>query len=65
MDYKEMMERYAPKDCQPTEVTPKSRLEAWAKRLGKKVEDLTEAEKKAEAENYDAACNSPSDWMGS
>jgi hypothetical protein len=48
MDYKEMMERFAPKECQPTVVDNNKDYEeakkALAKELNKKVEDLTEAE---------------------
>ena len=48
MDYKEMMKRYAPKQCQPTIVDNskdyKKAKEALAKQLHKKVEDLTEDE---------------------
>ena len=42
------MMAFAPKDCQPTVITKNSRLEEWAKRLGKKVEDLTDEEKAAQ-----------------
>ncbi len=49
MDYNEMMMRYAPKDCRPTIVdNSKDYAEAkehLAKKLHKKVEDLTEDEK--------------------
>ena len=48
MDYKEMMLRYAPKQCQPTIVDNgkdyEEAKEALAKQLHKKVEDLTEDE---------------------
>lgn len=48
MDYKEMMMRYAPKQCQPTIVDNnkdyKKAKEALAKELNKRVEDLTEDE---------------------
>ncbi len=49
MDYKEMMKRYAPKQCQPTIVDNSKDFEEakeqLAKQLHKKVEDLTEDEK--------------------
>ena len=64
MDLNELMS-YAPKDCQPTVVTRESRLRDWAKRIGKKYEDLTEEDKKKEAEDWDSVCNQPGDWMGS
>jgi thioredoxin-related protein len=64
MDYEEFMS-YAPKDCQPTVITMESRWKDWAKRIGKKVEDLTEEDKKEEAESWDIACNTPCDWMNS
>ena len=48
MDDKEMMKRYAPKQCQPTIVDNskdyEKAKEALAKQLHKKVEDLTEDE---------------------
>ena len=48
MDYKEMMKRYAPKQCQPTIVDNskdyEKAKEVLAKQLHKKVEDLTEDE---------------------
>ena len=64
MDYKEMMSR-APQGCQPKVMTSQSRLEDWARHLGKKVEDLTESEKEAERQNWERVCNNPCDWMGS
>ena len=64
MDLRELM-IYAPKDCQPTVVTQESRLAEWAKRLGKKVEDLTEEDKKAEAEDYAETCMTDYDMMTS
>lgn len=48
MDYKEMMLRYAPKQCQPTIVDNgkdyEEAKETLAKQLHKKVKDLTEDE---------------------
>lgn len=48
MDYKEMMKRYAPKQCQPTIVDNSKDFEEakaqLARQLHKKVEDLTEDE---------------------
>ena len=44
MDYREFMQ-YAPRDCQPEVISRESILEDEAKRLGKKVEELTEEEK--------------------
>lgn len=48
MDYNEMMMRYAPKQCRPTIVDNSKDFEEakvqLAKRLHKKVEDLTEDE---------------------
>ncbi len=56
MDYYEMMKEFAPKDCQPTELTVEGIEENWAKHLDKKVEDLTKEEKQAAWDNYDNAC---------
>ena len=64
MEYKDLM-AFAPKDCQPTVITKNSRLEEWAKRLGKKVEDLTDEEKKAEADDWAQTCCTECDWMNS
>ena len=48
MDYKEMMMRYAPKQCRPTIVDNSKDFEEakerLAKQLHKKAEDLTEEE---------------------
>ena len=64
MDYRELMS-FAPKDCQPTVITKESRLQDWAKHLGKKVEDLTEEEIAAEAENYEKTCMTDYDMLTS
>ena len=48
MDWNEIMKQYAPKDCKPTVVDNNKDYEAareeLAKKLHKKVEDLTPAE---------------------
>ena len=56
MDYYEMRKEFAPKDCQPTELTVDGMYQEKAKRLGKNVEDLTEAEKQEAREDNDNAC---------
>ena len=64
-NWNKIVEQFAPKDCQPTVITKQSRLEYWAKRIGKTVDELTEEDKKAEQEDWDKICNNPTDWMGS
>ena len=56
MDYFEMMDEYAPKDCRPGRLTEEGMYENWAKHLGKKVEDLTEQDKNDAWENHDTVC---------
>ena len=46
MDYRKFMQ-HAPRDCQPEVISRESILKDEAKRLGKKVEELTEEEKAA------------------
>ena len=60
MDYRDLM-NHAPEGTHVTVITRESRLENYAKRIGKTVEELTDEDKKNEAEMYDAACWSPYD----
>ncbi len=64
MDYNEMMS-FAPKDCQPTVLTEQTIYKEKAKRLGKKVEDLTEKEKQEAWDDHDKACMTDYDMLTS
>lgn len=64
MDYEEFMS-FAPKDCRPTVITKESILADKAKQLHKKVEELTEEEKKQAFDEYSAATSSPYDIASS
>ncbi len=62
MDLKEFMS-YAPPEYKPTIISPQSIREDAAKRLNKKVEEVTEEEYQEELEMYRAACMTPADLM--
>ena len=64
MDYRDLM-NHAPEGTHVTVITRESRLEDYAKKIGKKVEDLTIEDRNNEAEQYDAACWTPYDLMTS
>ena len=64
MDMRELMQ-YAPKDCQPTVISKESILKDAAKRLGKKVSELSEEEKSEEMEAYNRACMTDYDLLTS
>ena len=58
--------QYAPKDCQPTVLTAENSVyEPMAKELGKKVDELTEEERKEAWSRYDSACMTDYDLLTS